>query len=72
MYLLPNDRGDVVFNVIPKLGLGPPNIFGGLTTTQCALLHVGTGGAASRMAQILVYASAAAGSVLYGGCVKKA
>ena len=59
---------------VPKWWLGLPNNFfflggGGLKTTQCALLHVGTGASAWRMTQKeLVYA----GSVLYGGCVKKA
>jgi len=38
MKLLPNDSGEsVVFNVIPKWGLGPRIIFWGLKTTQCAL-----------------------------------
>jgi len=54
---------------VRKWGLGPPNNFLGAKTTQCALLHVGTGAAAWRITQNkLVYA----GSVLYGGCVKKA
>ena len=47
MKLLPNDSGEnVVSNVIPKWGLGPRLIFGGLKTTHCAL-----GGDAWRMTQ---------------------
>ena len=39
MKLSPNDRGEnVVFNVIPKWGLGPRIISVGLKTTQCALV----------------------------------
>jgi len=38
MKLLPNDSGEnVVSNVIPKWGLGPRLISGGLKTTHCAL-----------------------------------
>ena len=68
--LLSNDSGENgVSNAVPKLGLGSPNNFVGIKTTQCALLHVGTGADAWRITQNkLVYA----GSVLYGGCVKKA
>ena len=43
-------------------------ILWGLKTTQCTLLHVGTGADAWRITHKLVYA----GSVLYGRCVKKA
>ena len=34
-----------------QMGARPPNNFWGLKTTQCALLHVGTGAAAWRMIQ---------------------
>ena len=38
MKLLPNGSGhNVVSNVVPKWGLGPRLIFGGLKTTHCAL-----------------------------------
>jgi len=38
MKLLPNDSGEnVVSNVVPEWGLGPPLIFWGLKTTHCAL-----------------------------------
>ena len=38
MKLLPNDSGhNVVSNVVPKWGLGPRLIFGGLKSTHCAL-----------------------------------
>jgi len=52
MKLLPNDSGENGVSIaVPKWGLGPPNIFLGLKTTQCALLHVGTGAAAWRITQ---------------------
>ena len=48
MKLLTNDSGEnVVFNVVPKWGVGPRIIFWGLKTTQCAL-----GADAGRLAQI--------------------
>jgi len=70
MKLLPNNSGENgVSNAVPKWGPRPPNNFWGLKTTQCVLLHVGTGAAACRLTHNkLVYA----GSVLYGKCVKKA
>jgi len=38
MKLLPDDSGEnVVSNVVPKWGLSPQIIFGGLKTTHCAL-----------------------------------
>jgi len=38
MKLLPNDSGEnVVSNVVPKWGLGPPNNFLGLKTTHSEL-----------------------------------
>jgi len=38
MKLLPNDSGkNVVCIAVPKWGLGPLLIFGGLKTTHCAL-----------------------------------
>ena len=47
MKLLPNDSGEnVVSNVVPKWGLGPPINFWGLITTHCAL-----GGDAWRVTQ---------------------
>jgi len=68
MKLSPNDSGENGVSIaVPKWGLGPRIIFWGLKTTQSVLLHVGTGAAAWRTTQ-LVYA----GSVLFGGCVKKA
>ena len=52
MKLLPNDSGENGVSIaVPKWGLGPRIIFWGLKTTQCALLHVGTGAAAWRMTQ---------------------
>jgi len=52
MKLLPNDSGENGVSIaISKWGLGPPNNFFGLKTTQCALLHVGTGAAAWRTTQ---------------------
>ena len=52
MKLLPNDSGENGVSIaVPKWALGPPNNFLGLKTTQCALLHVGTGAAAWRMTQ---------------------
>ena len=68
MKLLPNDSGENGVSIaVPKWGLGPPNNFWGLKTTVrtfacrywCRRLA---------NASDLVYA----GSVLYGGCVKKA
>jgi len=50
--LLPNDSGENgVSNAVSKWGLGPQIILCGLKTTQCALLHVGTGAAACRVTQ---------------------
>jgi len=38
MKLLPNDRGEnVVFNVVLKWGLGPPNNFWGLKKLKIAI-----------------------------------
>jgi len=50
--LLLNDSGENGVSIaVPKWGLGPPSNFWGLKTTQCVLLHVGTGVAAWRMTQ---------------------
>ena len=57
--------GKLNFHRHTQMGARPPNNSWGLKTTQCALLHVGTGAANDSE---FVYA----GSVLYGGCVKKA
>jgi len=55
MKLLPNDSGENGVSItVPKWGLGPQIIFWGLKTTQCTLLHVGTGAAVWRMTQMLV------------------
>ena len=44
MKLLPNDSGEnVVSNVVPKWGLGPPNNFWGLKTIHIANLVVTPG-----------------------------
>ena len=64
MKLLSNDSGEIEFPSVLKWGLGPRLIFWGLKTTQCAL-----GADAWRMNQKKLVN---AGSILYGGCVKKA
>ena len=51
MKLLPNKSSENEVSIaLPKWGLGPRIFFGGIKTTQCALLHVGTD-AAWRMTQ---------------------
>jgi len=65
MKLLPNDRGEnVVFNVVPKCGIGPRLIFWGLKIIHSVRLVLTPGNDNLEF----VYS----GSLLYGGCVKKA
>jgi len=71
MKLLPNDRGEnVVFKVVPKWGLGPPNNFLGAKnyTVRAFACRYWCGCRRLAIDSELVYA----GLVLYGGCVKKA
>jgi len=52
MTLLPNDSGENGVSIaVPKWGQDPRIILWGLKTTQCALLHLGTGADAWRMTQ---------------------
>jgi len=51
MKLLPNDSGENGVSIAVPKWARPPNNFLGAKTTQCMLLHVGTGAAAWRMTQ---------------------
>ena len=68
MKLLPNDSGENGVSIaVPKWGLGPRIIFWGLKTTVHAFACRYWRRRLANDSE-LVYA----GSVLYGGCVKKA